>query len=152
MPREEQREVESTAAVRSHPLHPMLVPFPIAYLIGALATDLAWWGLNDPFWLRASLWLIGAGLIMGVIAASFGLVDFITLPRVRRLTYGWMHFVGNIGVLSLAFANLLVRVNDEGDVIPWGLLLSAGTAVLIVVTAWLGGELIYHHRIAVKPR
>jgi uncharacterized membrane protein len=46
------RGVRSTAAIFGHPIHPMLVVFPIGFLVGALATDLAFWGTDDPFWVR----------------------------------------------------------------------------------------------------
>ncbi len=54
--------VPSTAAIAGHPLHAMLIPFPIAFLLGALAADLAAWGTGDAFWTRAALWLAGAGV------------------------------------------------------------------------------------------
>ena len=57
--------VPSTAAVAGHPIHPMLVVFPISFLVAVLASDLAFWGTNDPFWARASNWLLGAGVVMG---------------------------------------------------------------------------------------
>src|SRR6185437_5872905 len=52
----------STAKVGSHPLHPMLIPFPVAFLVAAFVTDLAFIGTGDGFWARASMWLIGAGI------------------------------------------------------------------------------------------
>ncbi len=52
------RGVPSRAAVVGHPIHPVFVPFPLAFLVGALLTDLAYWWTADPFWGRASLWLV----------------------------------------------------------------------------------------------
>src|SRR6185437_10343958 len=89
------RGVRSTAAIKGHPIHPMLVPFPIAFLVGALATDLVFTGMADPFWARASMWLVGAGLVMGALAALAGLADFLTIQRARSLTEAWVHFLGN---------------------------------------------------------
>lgn len=60
----------SAVAIASHPLHAIAVNFPIAYLTGGLASDLAFWWTGDPFWARVSLWLIGAGLVMGALAAA----------------------------------------------------------------------------------
>ena len=88
------RGVRSTAAIFGHPIHPMLVVFPIGFLVGALATDLAFWGTSDPFWARASEWLLGAGIVMGALAAVAGLIEFVTISRVRSLAAGWVHFLG----------------------------------------------------------
>ena len=143
--------VPSTAAVTGHPIHPMLVAFPIAFLVAVLATDLAFWGTNDPFWARASTWLLGAGVVMGVLAAVAGLVEFLTISRVRSLAAGWIHFLGNAAAILLALANLLYRI-DEGlgaGVIPFGLILSAIVVAILLVTGWLCGELVFRHRIGV---
>src|SRR5690606_13528318 len=95
--------VKSTAAIGGHPLHPIFIPFPIAFLIGALLTDLAYvGGTADPFWARASLWLIAGGFIGGALAAVFGLIDFLTIRRVREHKIAWIHFLGNATVLILA--------------------------------------------------
>jgi uncharacterized membrane protein len=58
------RGMPSTAVIFGRPIHPMLVVFPIGFLVGALATDLAFWRTNDRFWARASEWLLGAGIVM----------------------------------------------------------------------------------------
>jgi uncharacterized membrane protein len=143
--------VPSTAAVAGHPIHPMLVVFPIAFLVSVLAADLAFWGTNDPFWARASTWLLGAGVVMGVLAAVAGLVEFLTISRVRLLAASWIHFLGNAAAILLALANLLYRI-DAGlgaGVIPFGLILSAAVVAILLVTGWLGGELVFRHRIGV---
>ena len=143
--------VPSTAAVAGHPIHPMLVVFPISFLVAVLASDLAFWGTNDPFWARASNWLLGAGVVMGALAAVAGLIEFLTISRVRALAAGWIHFLGNASAILLALANLLYRI-DEGlgaGVIPFGLILSAVVVAILLVTGWFGGELVFRHRIGV---
>ena len=145
----------SRAAIAGHPLHPMVVPFPIAFLVGALGSDLAFWGTADPFWARASLWLVGAGLVSGAFAAVLGLIDFIALRQVRSHVIAWVHFIGNAVVLLLALWSLVIRLDDAaGAVLPVGVALSALTTAILLVTGWLGGELAYRHRIGVvaEPR
>src|SRR3954463_14393039 len=112
-------DVASRAAIAGHPIHPLLVPFPIAFLVGALATDIAFTATADAFWARASLWLIGAGLAPGVLAAVAGLIDFLSIPRVRSLAAGWVHFIGNALAMLLGAWNLLLRLNgDAAAAIP----------------------------------
>lgn len=140
--------VESKAAIRRHPLHPMLVPFPIAYLAGALATDIAYLSTADPFWARGSLWLVGAGLMMGILAAGLGFTDFLARREIRAHRTAWKHLIGNAIVLALAFVSMLLRVADaEAAVMPEGLVLSVVIVVILGFTGWLGGELSYRHRI-----
>ncbi|QBQ53669.1 DUF2231 domain-containing protein [Nitrosococcus wardiae] len=146
----QQEGVKSTAAIGGHPVHPMLIPFPIAFLVGALLTDLTYLGTTDFFWARASLWLIAAGFISGALAAVFGLTDFMTIPRVREHNIAWIHFLGNATVLLLALINWLLRLGEPvASILPWGLLLSALTTVILLVTGWYGGELAYRHKIGV---
>ena len=76
----------STAKIRNHPLHPMLIAFPVAFLVGALVTDLAFLGKGDGFWARASMWLIGAAIAMTLLAALAGFTDFFNEPRIRALS------------------------------------------------------------------
>lgn len=142
--------IPSKAAIGGHPIHPMLVPFPIAFLVGAFLADLGYWWTAEPYWARGSLWLIGAGLVSGGLAAVFGLVDFLTIGRAREHRGGWIHFLGNATVLALALVNMLVRLPDPAQaVLSWGLTLSAATAGLLLVTGWYGGELAYRHMIGV---
>lgn len=144
------RGVRSTASVNSHPIHPMLVPFPIAFLVGTLATDLTFWGTGDGFWATASMWLVGAGLVMGALAAVFGLTDFLTIERARTGHAGWVHFLGNAVALVLALVSLLLRIGDPAAaVLPGGLVLSFIIVAILLVTGWLGGELAYRYKIGV---
>lgn len=144
-------EIHSTAAINGHPIHPMLIPFPISFLSGALLTDVVFALNNNAFWAQASMWLLIAGVVMGVVAATAGAIDFWTLSRVRKLRTAWLHFLGNATVLVLAFINLLQRVNNiEEAVLPWGLMLSLVTALLLVATGWWGGQLAYHHKVGVN--
>jgi uncharacterized membrane protein len=145
--------VPSVFALRGHPIHPMLIPFPIAFLVGALVTDVAALATADAFFARMSAWLLGAGLVTGALAAVPGLIDLLTSERARRSLAGQIHAWGNGAVLGLSAVNLAVRVvgDLEAAVAPWGVALSAVVALLLVVTGWVGGELAYRHLIGVDP-
>ena len=90
----------STAAIAGHPIHPMLVPLPIGFLVGVLLSDLAFWRTGDAFWARASLWLVAAGVVTALLAAVFGLIDFGTIKRARAHTAGWVHLLGNLTAVA----------------------------------------------------
>lgn len=145
-------DIPSAAQVAGHPIHPMLVPFPIAFLVGALATDLTYLNTEDPFWALASIWLLRAGLVMGVLAAIFGLMDFYSRRRIRDHNIAWYHFIGNATVLILAWVNLSMRDQAPIDgLVPAGVILSAVVAGILLITAWLGGEMAYRHHIGSIP-
>jgi uncharacterized membrane protein len=142
--------VPSTAAIAKHPIHPMLIPLPIGFLIGAFASDLATIWTEDPFWARAALWLTGAGVVTGLVAAIPGLIDFFTIKRVRDHSIAWIHGIGNIIVMGLAIASWTLRLSDAvAAVRPWGIVLSALITLMLAVTGWVGGELSFRHRIGV---
>src|SRR5829696_10576092 len=93
---------KSTAQIAGHPLHPMLIPFPIAFLVATLVCDLIFWRTGNPGWSTASLWLLGAALIMAGLAAVAGLTDFMGDQRIRDLSAAWHHMLGNIAAVLLS--------------------------------------------------
>jgi len=142
--------VPSTVAIAGHPLHPLSVIFPIAFLAAALGSDFGYWLTRDFFWARASLWLIGLGLLGGVIAAIIGLSDFLQIERVRKRSAGWTHLILNVAILVLTTLNFILRLgNSESRILPLGLLLSVIVGTLTSVSGWFGAELSYRHKIGV---
>ena len=142
--------IPSTVAVLGHPLHPLLIVFPVAFLVTVLLTDVVYWLTGYSFWAQASFWLLVGGLGTGVLAAITGLLDFVRIYRAREHKAGWIHLIGNVTVLVLASINLLLRWNNIADAIfPWGLILSLVVDGLLGITGWYGGELVYRHKIAV---
>jgi uncharacterized membrane protein len=144
--------IPSVAAIDGHPLHPMVVPLPIASIVGMLACDLAYATTRDPFFARASRHLTDAALVTGLAAGALGAMDFTGRDRIRRHDAAWFHAGGNLLVMGLAVAGRMARQRDErGAVVPMGLALSAVSAAILGVTGWLGGELSYRHRVGVVP-
>jgi uncharacterized membrane protein len=142
----------STVSLFGHPLHPMLVPFPIVCFVGTLATDLAYWKTANMMWANFSAWLLTAGLVMAVLAALAGIVDFFGDRRIRQLRPAWIHGVGNALALVLAIFNAFVHSRDAyTSVVPTGLVLSALVVLILLVTGWNGWEMVYRHRVGVRP-
>lgn len=137
--------IPSTAAIYSHPLHPMFVTFPIAFFVGTLVSDVTFLWKGDPFWARASFWLVAAGLVGGALAAIAGVTDFLSTPAIRDKIRSWGHFLAAIALLSFASANLMLRLDAPGEAIyPWGIFLSVLTVVMLLFAGYLGGKLVFH--------
>ena len=145
-----QEPIISKMTLGGHPIHPMLIHFPVAALIGLMATDIAYLLSDDYFWARASLWLAGVGALGGWISGTVGLIDLIAVPRIRRLITAWCHATLAVMLLSLASLNWLFRIDDANALIwPWGIYLSVLTGLLIGVTSNLGGKLVYERAVGV---
>ncbi len=76
---------QSTAKIAGHPIHPMLIPFPIAFFVATFVVDLVFWRTGNLDWASASVWLLGAGLVMAALAAVAGLIDVLGDARIRQL-------------------------------------------------------------------
>ena len=140
----------STASFMGHPLHPALVPFPIAFFIGAFLTDLAFLTTANPFWADASFWLLAAGLVGAVLAALAGLTDFLGDRRIRSISDAWLHLLGNVTAVVLEAINLALRLGDPTAPLPSpGVYLSGAVFLILGFTGWKGGELVFRHRIGV---
>lgn len=140
----------STASIAGHPIHPMLVPFPIVCFVGTLLTDIAYWRTADMMWADFSAWLVTVGVIMGILAAIAGLTDFLGNRLVRAQSPAWPHFLGNLLALVLAIVNMFVHTRDaRTSVVPWGLVLSAIVVLILLVTGWLGWAMVYRHHVGV---
>lgn len=141
--------IASRAALLGHPVHPMLIHFPVAALMALAASDLAFLYTDDPFWARAGLWLAGVGAFGGWLASIAGAIDLFTVRRIRWLIVGWCHAILAVMMLSVASLNWLLRFGEAAAVLPCGLYLSLLTAVLIGAASALGGRLVYEHAVGV---
>ncbi|CAA9419067.1 FIG00872736: hypothetical protein [uncultured Microcoleus sp.] len=142
--------ITSSVQIAGHPLHPAIVLFPIAFLVGAAGTDIGYWLTSDPFWARASVWLIGVGFAAGILAAITGFLEFFKVKRVRERSAGWLHMGGNVAVMVLSLINLLLRQGNPAEPILYtGLAISIVVATLLGITGWYGGELSFRHKIGV---
>ncbi|MER8547440.1 MULTISPECIES: DUF2231 domain-containing protein [unclassified Mesorhizobium] len=140
----------STARIAGHPIHPMLVPFPIACFVGTLLTDLAYWRTAEMMWADFSAWLVTVGVIMGCLAAIAGLIDFLANPLIRAQPPAWPHVLGNLLALALSIINMLVHTRDAWtSIVPTGLILSAVVVLVLIFTGWLGWSMVYRHHVGV---
>ena len=146
------RNPRSTAVVGGHPIHPMLVPFPIVCFVGAFVTDLFFVYGAGPGWAMASRWLLGFGLITAAFAAAAGLADFMGDDRVRSLGTALKHMIANVTAVVVAAINLLIRVTTPDTEASIGVFLSGLTVLILLYSGWLGGHLVYVHRVGVHEK
>ncbi|HEX6433830.1 MAG TPA: DUF2231 domain-containing protein [Gemmatimonadales bacterium] len=135
--------MESKVKLAGHPVHPMLIVFPLGLLATAVIFDIIFLVSGNSQWTVVAYYMIGAGIIGGVAAAVFGWLDWIAIPngtRARRI--GLWHGAGNMVVVGLFILSWVLR--REGPEVPPTGAIVAGLAgvVIALVTAWLGGELV----------
>lgn len=145
--------MRSKASIKSHPIHPILISFPIAFLTGTFIADVvAFFTDYDQLW-QLAYYLEIAGVVMGVIAAIPGFIDFLYTvpPRSSAKKRGVKHALLNTTQLILFFIAWLARSNDNPNYIPVLILELAGV-IIIGIAGWLGSTLIYRNQIAVDQR
>ena len=147
----ESRNPSSTAKIAGHPLHPMVVPFPIAFFFSTLATDLLYLNTDRAGFATASMWLLGAGIASALLAAILGFTDFLGDRRVRLLRQAWLHMVGNLVLVVLEVINFLLRAGQEGPMTVTGGLaaLSLVAVVLLLFNGWMGWEMVYRRHVGI---
>ncbi|MFL5771254.1 MAG: DUF2231 domain-containing protein [Chloroflexota bacterium] len=143
--------MESHVKLLGHPIHPMLIVLPLGLLSTTVLFDVVYLVAGDETFAQVAFWTLTVGLIGGLLAAIFGLIDWMNIPDgTRAKTIGLYHGVGNLVIVLLFVGSWLFRLQDHAyspDVLPFVLgLVGVGLAL---GTAWLGGELVYRLRVGV---
>ena len=136
--------MEARAKLFGHPIHQMLIVFPLGLLATALFFDLIALAMDrHPGLFAASFYMIAAGIIGGLLAAVFGAIDFLKIPAgTRAKSVGRLHGVGNVIVVVLFAASWWLRRGTPTDPPTLAIVLAAAGAGLATFTGWLGGELV----------
>ena len=108
-------DLDSRIAVAGHPVHAMLVAFPIAGVFATAFADVAYWWTSDPFWVRAALWASGGAFAMGCVAALSGLGEMVFVPGVRRRAAVWSHAVAAMVLMRAIFDVVLIETVGVGQ-------------------------------------
>ena len=143
--------MRTPASIAGHPIHPMLVPLPIGLWLFSFFCDLAFaFGSGDATWKTVALYTAVGGVVGALAAAIFGLVDLLSLPPGIRAT-GVKHMAINLVVVVLfaASAWLRVRAGTPGR-FDLPVLLSLAGILLLVVSGWLGGKMVYEGGVGVS--
>ena len=149
--------MSSTASIGRHPVHPMLIPFPIALWIFSFVADLIYLWRGNAIWRDwIAFYSLLAGIIGAAAAAVPGIIDWLTIkePEVKKIA-DW-HARLNVIALLIFAASFYLRTTSGARLIgssyTVALLLSIVGLILITISGWLGGEMVYRHGVAVEPQ
>lgn len=135
------------ASLKGHPIHAMLIPLPIGLWVFALVADIAAALTGNPNWLVAAFYAMGAGIVGALLAALPGFVDLFSMrdPAVKRI--GIRHMALNLAAVVVFALNFYLRWRQPDYAGPvWLTLLGI---VIIGLSGWLGGEMVYRHGVGV---
>ncbi|HEX6741669.1 MAG TPA: DUF2231 domain-containing protein [Sphingomicrobium sp.] len=138
----------STAQIGGHPIHPMLVQFPIVCFILTLVFDV--------FYVRGDIgvapysnWVLGIGLVMAALAAVAGLTDFLGDKRIQGPD-AVKHMLANVTAVVLEVVNLILRLKNPDSIASAGVWISVVVVLILAYSGWMGGKLVYKHGIGVE--
>jgi uncharacterized membrane protein len=137
------RSTESRAKVLGHPVHQMLIVFPLGLLATAVIFDVLYLITDDRTMATTAFWMLVAGIIGGLLAAPFGWLDWLAIPRgTRAKRVGLWHGGGNVVVLLLFIGSWLLWREEPSLPGVGAQVLAMVGAGIALVTGWLGGELV----------
>jgi len=139
---------ESTAKIADHPIHPMLVSFPIVCFIMTLVLDILY-TRGDTGVAGATKWLLGVGLVMAALAAVAGITDFLGDERIRRLGDALKHMLANVTAVVLEVVNFALRLKNPDFIGSTGVYISLIVALILIYSGWKGGNLVFRHGVGV---
>lgn len=135
--------MHAKAKLFGHPIHQMLIVFPLGLLATSLIFDIAYHVSGSARWADIAYVMIACGVVGGLVAAVFGLIDWLAIPaRTRAKRIGALHGIGNVVVVALFAGSWLLRHDNPLRPDTASLVLSIMGVALAVVTGWLGGELV----------
>jgi uncharacterized membrane protein len=136
---------------RHHPVHPMLVPFPIGLWVFSFVADVIFlMGWGPPVWNDVAFYTMVGGTLTALLAAPFGLFDFLSIrdPRTRQI--GATHLALNLVIVAMFAADIWLRT-QTGTSAGLPVIISFVAVSLLVVSGWLGGEMVFTHGAGVLP-
>ena len=139
----------SAVALVGHPIHVMMVHFPVAFVFATLGIDVFYWWSGDAFWARAGLWSAGMAFWTGVAASIVGTAELLLVRGIRLLEASWSHAVAAMTLVAIAGANWGLRLAYPESILPHGLALSGMASVMVGFAGWHGGNLVFDHGVGV---
>jgi uncharacterized membrane protein len=142
-------DVGSAIALVGHPIHVIMVHFPIAFAVATLGVDVFYWFSGDAFWARVGIWSTGMAFWSGVAASIVGTGELLLVRGIRLLEASWSHAVAAMTLVAIVGANWGLRLIDPASILPHGLVLSALASVMVGFAGWHGGKLVFDHGVGI---
>jgi uncharacterized membrane protein len=148
--------MRATANIAGHPIHPLVVTIPIGLWAFALAADIMFLWRENPAWIWVAYYCLGAGCLAAIAAALVGVIDLVGVKDNGAFRVGTIHAAFNLVALIVFAIDFYMRTGHGPSMpapnsrIPF--LLSIAGFAFILVSGWLGGELVYRYGLAVNDR
>ena len=144
----------SPASIGGHPIHPMIIPFPIALWVFSLVADIIYLWRGNPLWRDwIAFYTLLGGIIGAALAAIPGLIDWLSLKDREVVKIANWHARLNVIALLIFAGSLYLRTTNGADLVGGNytipLMLSVVGVILITISGWLGGEMVFKHGVAV---
>lgn len=144
--------MESKAKAFGHAIHPVLIVFPLGLLSTAVIFDILFLITLNTTFATVSFWMIAAGLIGGLLAAVFGLIDYLNIPNgTRAKRIGRVHAILNVVAMVLFALSLWFRWDTPNVPATTALLFSFAGILIALFGGWFGGELVERLGVGVSP-
>ena len=147
----------SPASIGGHPIHPMIIPFPIALWVFSLVADVIYLWRGNPVWRDwIAFYTLLGGIIMAAVAAVPGLIDWLSLKDREVVKIANWHARLNVIALLVFAASFYLRTASGTGLVSGKhtipIALSMLGVILITISGWLGGEMVFKHAVAVDQR
>ena len=146
----------SPASIMGHPIHPMLIPFPIALWVFSLVGDLIYLRGGNPVWEWVAFYTLAGGIVGALLSAVFGIIDYFGIKDRKASSIAAWHARINVLALLIFAGSFYLRTTGGSGLVNRSLTipvaLSVVGVILITISGWLGGELVFKHGVAVSPQ
>jgi uncharacterized membrane protein len=144
--------VHTPASIAKHPIHPMLIVFPVGLWIFSLISDLIYLASAPASaWSQVAFYTMVGGFVGALAAAVPGLIDLLSLTERHVKKIALLHMTINLGVVTLYAVNIWLRTSDPKN-LGVCILLSVVGVGMLAVSGWLGGEMVHVHGVGVETQ
>ena len=142
-------DLGSKVAVVGHPLHVMMVHFPVAFVMATVGVDVFYWWSGDPFWARVGVWSSGIAFWSALAASVVGTAELLLVRGIRLLEASWSHAVAAMTLLAISGAVWGEHLFKPELILPHGLALAMLGSVMVGFAGWHGGKLVFDHGVGI---